>query len=54
MEPKAQQVVLGQAAHPVVASKPSCSLGPPRWQRVGERAAVLRGGLKAWRSGVLV
>jgi hypothetical protein len=50
---EAHQVVPGLAAHPVVASEPSCSSGPPRWQRAGERAAELRGGLKASRSGVL-
>ena len=54
MEQKAQQIVLGQVAHPVVASEPSCSLGPPRWRRPGERAAELRGGLKESRGGVLV
>jgi hypothetical protein len=54
MKQKAQQVVFGLAAHPVAASEPSCSLGPPRWQRSCERAAELRGGLKASRIAVLV
>jgi hypothetical protein len=54
MKQKAWQVVFGLAAHPVAASEPSCSLGPPRWQRSCERAAELRGGLKASRGGVLV
>jgi len=54
LEQKVQQVVLGPPAHPVFGSEPSCSLGPPRWQRLGERAAELRGGLKASRGGVLV
>jgi len=54
MKQKAQQVVFGLEAHPVAASEASCSLGPPRWQRAGERAAELRGGLKASRGGVLV
>ena len=53
-EEKAHQVVPGLAAHPVVATQPSCSSGPPRWRRVGFEAAVLRGGLKASRSAVLV
>jgi len=54
MEQKAQKTVLGLAAHLGVASEQSCSLGPPRWQRPGERAGELRGGLKASCGGVLV
>jgi len=53
-EENAHQVVPGLAAHRIAASEPSCSSGPPRWQRSGKRAAVSRGGLKASRSGVLV
>jgi hypothetical protein len=53
-EENAHQVVAGLAAHRIVASEPSCSSCPSRWQRAGERAAVLRGGLKASRSAVLV
>jgi hypothetical protein len=53
-EENAHQVVPGLAAHRIAVSEPSCSSGPPRWQRSGKRAAVLRGGLKASCSGVLV
>ena len=53
-EENAHQVVAGLAAHRIVASEPSCSSCPSRWQRAGDGATVLRGGLKVSRSGVLV